>query len=478
MKKGKSFKIYSLLTLVVISGLFAFLRLYKINTSLLFYNDMGRDLNILFDWHQTGKPPLLGPKTSVVPTNQTAFYFYLLYPLFVLTGHSAFSTIYTVILFYLAVFVFGFIVISRQKPKLLKFWLISWFLIAIHPQFIYQNRFVWNPSFVAPMLALAVLFFYLLEEKFTRFRFLIFCLSISMATAFSYSVAPVFIAFILYILVFRQKKLVYLIGIGSAFALSHLPTIFFELRHNFPLTKLMLNRPMLKQAGTSLATKLNTLFGFVVHPQLSVITMLALITIVLIVFFEFIYFKTNKKENSKLLRQVGFLFLITTGLIVFIPFTLHAHFIFGILTLGFFIISLLPLRSAIPVLIITSLLWLHPNQLKKYFSPAKRTVAQTIDCAQRICQQETAPMYLSVEAGNHPYHSGPEFRYFFKQAGCTILDIEKSQDQAKKMVVVADGAEYNHNQTDYYELDLFGRSKEVKQYNCLPSLQVHILEKE
>ncbi len=477
MEKEQSIKILSLVTLVIISSLFVFFRLYKINTSLLFYNDMGRDFNILFDWHQTGKPPLLGPKTSVVPSNQTAYYFYILYPLFVLTGHSAFSSIYTVIIFYLAVFVFGFILLYKKKPSLLRFWLVGWLLIAVHPQFIYQNRYVWNPSFVGPMIALAVIFFCLLKDKFTMFNLAGFCLSISMATAFSYSVAPVLIAFVIYILLFQKRKIVYLLGVIGAFAFSHLPTIFFELRHKFPLTRLMLNRPMLGQREINLVEKVNSLFKLVIHPDISWITVGAFLTIVLIILLEILFAKNNEKTKKEIRKIILFLFLITTALVVFIPFTLHAHFVFGILTLGIFLISLLSIKSLIPVLIISGLIWVQPKRVKKYFSTSRRTVEETVNCAQQVCRRETDRMYLSVEARNHPYHTGPEFRFFFKDAGCQILDIEENQNLSDKMAVVADGAKYNHNQTRYHELDLFGRSNEIKRYDCLPGLRVHILEK-
>jgi len=131
--------------LIVSVVLFVFLRLYKIKSSFLFFNDPGRDLLALYRWQETSKPPLLGPRTSVLPFNQSALYFYLLYPLFLLTNHSLFSTIYTVIIFYL-IFLLAGIFFLKKRSRLLEILVIVWFLIAIHPQFILQHRHVWNPS--------------------------------------------------------------------------------------------------------------------------------------------------------------------------------------------------------------------------------------------------------------------------------------------------------------------------------------------
>ena len=73
--------------------LFLWTRFYKIETSFNFISDIGRDFLALWQWKQTGKPPLLGPQTSALPFNQSAIYYYFLMPFYLISGQSIFSTL-------------------------------------------------------------------------------------------------------------------------------------------------------------------------------------------------------------------------------------------------------------------------------------------------------------------------------------------------------------------------------------------------
>lgn len=70
---------------------FIFLRVYRLPSTLFFFNDMGRDLLVLWESWEHKKPFLLGPQNSALPFNQPALYFYSLYPAFLLTGMSLFT---------------------------------------------------------------------------------------------------------------------------------------------------------------------------------------------------------------------------------------------------------------------------------------------------------------------------------------------------------------------------------------------------
>lgn len=421
---------------------------------------------------------MIGPQTSVIAFNQSAFYFYILYPLFVLTNHSLFSSIYTLVLFYLSILIAGFFLL-RKNSFLLKSFFVLGFLIAIHPQFIIQNRYVWNPSFVGPLLAVAFFSFSLLQKKFSLFKLLIFSSSIALAVSISYTIAPVLIGFLILIFLKERKNLLkHFLGLTGFLFFFNLPTFFFELRHHFPLTKLLISRPSLDQIQTELGEKLTKLFTLSIGPK--TITNVAIFLLILtIILIDLFYQKRHSKikKEGLFLKNALLLFLTATAIVVFIPFTLHSHFVFGPLVTAMIIISLLSYRALIPVLFLFGSIWLQPKQVFSYFRTAPRTAIETIKCAQEICRQEKEPMFISVQSGYYPYHNGPEFKFLFLDQGCQILDLEKTPDQAQKMAVVADNSKYEHQKTQYHELELFGKSKEVQIYSCLNNLQVHILEK-
>lgn len=465
--------------LIISIILFLFLRLYKIKSSFLFFNDPGRDLLALYRWQETGKPPLLGPQTSDLPFNQSALYFYLLYPLWLITNHSLFSTIYTVILFYLTFLLAG-IFFLRKHPRLLKTLTAAWFLIAIHPQFILQHRYVWNPSFVAPLIIAAFFSFHLLCKKFSPLLLFIFSISIAGATAFSYSAAPVLLAFLILAMIRIPKRTpLMFLATAASLVLVNLPTIFFELRHNFTLTKLLFKSEKLTRSQNSLFEKLNNVFNFLIISLSKQSSLILLGIIIAAVLCGFYYYRRTKfdQETNKLFQGAGLLFLITLFITLIMPYPIHAHYIFGILSLGIIIIALLPYKTLVFILLLCGLFWLRPQQTAGYFKPAHRSVAESISCAEIVCQNENQPMFVSLQAGFHPYHHGPEFRYLFKSAGCEIKDIEQEPESAKLMAVVVDSSNYEHGKTRYHELELFGESKEVRVYQCQDSLKVHILSR-
>jgi len=265
------------LVAALLIALFLLTRLYKINISFDFINDMGRDFLALWQWHQTGKPPLLGPQTSALPFNQSAIYFYLLYPFYLLSGQSYYASLIAYLVFYILSFIAG-LYFLRHYPRLEKSLLVVFFLVTIHPQYIAQGRFIWNPSFVTPCLLAAFysLLLYLQKESFKntsnnlvkfqksqRLLLMLSAFSLALATGFSYSSAPAVLAFIILLICLkRQAMLPYLRYLVASLFLVNLPTVVFELRHGFLLSKMMLFGDKLPQSGNSFTARLLDLSNY------------------------------------------------------------------------------------------------------------------------------------------------------------------------------------------------------------------------
>lgn len=96
---------------------FIFLRLYKINSSIEFWGDIGRDNEKLMEWAQTGKPPLNGPNTILKIVNQSPWFFYVNYPVFLITKSPLTMTI-TLCLLSLLSFLYSFLILKNEKNYL------------------------------------------------------------------------------------------------------------------------------------------------------------------------------------------------------------------------------------------------------------------------------------------------------------------------------------------------------------------------
>jgi len=463
------------ISIVSIIILFVVLRLYKIESSLWFFNDIGRDFIELYEWNKTGMPPLLGPQTSAVAYNQSAVYFYLLYPMYLITNHSPLATIYTGFIFYLSMFIFGLWYLRKDKwfQKLL---IGCFFLTTIHPQFVVQNRFVWNPTFIGPLLFLSFFAYMKLREKFSKSNLVVFTLTIALATSLNFSIAPLTIAFMLLALADFWPKFNFIkIYVASilAFLFWNIPTLVFELRHNFFLTKLLFTGEKIKQISLTIPEKIHDLLY---HTFYHLDFKLSLALAIILFIFSLITFIKSPQKRFFIGRAV--FLLVATILITFAaPISIQSHYIFAFLVLMILLINSLHKWLLIILVAILSLIWLRPQQLKEYFVEPYRTIEEQQSCAQFICKNETNPLFVSNQSKHHPYHNAMEWRYHFLENGCNIKLLDTQINEANKMAVVVDDSEYAHGQTSYNELTQFGQSQEIKRYQCQPDLEVVILEK-
>jgi len=466
-------KIVRFLTPIFIIAVFLIFRFYKLDQSFFFFNDMGRDMMVLQQWRLNGKPPLLGPQTSALPFNQGAIYFYLLYPGFLLSGGNPISAVYTLATFYL-VFFFGLLYLLRRDHRATFIFLFSFFLLSIHPQYITQSRFVWNPSFVTPLIITAIFAFHSLLNKFSHKMLWLFSLSIALAVCISYSVAPLLIAFfIFWILFYRQKFLSFFLAIFSSFFFFHLPTLAFEIRHRFTLTTLLFTNRSPVQEGLGFSDRIDRLSQFIIASPDQRLNLSIFVISVLLALYYAIHHRHSHK-NIQLLVASLYLLLVIIGLIT--PVSTQAHYIFGFTSLLFLMIgSLKPLRSLFVGLIFT-FLYVTGQNFWQYTKPSPRTVTDLQKCFVKYCSEHPEPIFVSVQSSFHPFHNGPEHRFLLSRAGCQVREIEKDTTQANTMAVVLDDGEFT-DKTRYYELELFGKYKETSRLYCQPNLEIVTLER-
>lgn len=461
------------LLFIVLTGLFLVTRFHGIADSLLFYNDMGRDFLVLLNWQETGKPPLLGPQTSALPLNQSAVYFYLLYPLFVLTNQSFYATLYTNAMLYLSGFIASFWLAKTRPLKIAV--LVVFFLLIIHPHVIGQNRFIWNPSFLPPLLVLSFVALFRLLVRWSLRLLIVHAASVTLAIALSFSLAPLFIALAIALVIFVPRKSLWFITsyvVGLIF--WNLPTIAFELRHSFLLTKVLLTGNFLSQPRTGFIDKLSDVMRYVggVDSTLGSIIVIAVITLCLAALITQ-QVKLRQQREGLLLS----VFLLTLVLTFVAKVRIEKHYIFGLLIPACFLIAFLPPKLRNTAIILLTIVWVTPTNIARYLQPAPRSTTAMNRCAAAVCSMEREPMFVSLQSDLLTFHAGPEYQYLLKRNSCDVKQIEKEPQAAQTMAVVVDQSNYDHGKTSYHELSLFGPSKETRVYHCPQDIQVHMLER-
>lgn len=451
---------------------FLFFRLYRLPQSLLFFNDMGRDFLELYEWRHTGLPPLLGPQTSVISFNQSAVYFYWLYPFYLLSFESAYASVISLLVTAAGFFFVG-VIFTTKHLLLRRRFLLTGFLLALQPLVVSQNRFIWNPSFV-PFFLTAAFFIYplLLGRRPPRAYLHWFAVMSALAVSFNYSAAPVVLSALLFgIYYWRRAWWRPWLLITFYFTLINLPTVAFEIRHHLALTRLLFEGQRTGITAQTLSQKILGL-SHLVQPNLTWISLSVFLS--LSVYLLWLFYHRRASLEVKSYPAVFWLSLLLT---LALPVAVETHYLFGFVSLLILLIASLPQVPGIIFTTVITLLWLQPLTPAGIYRPAVRTVNQLQACYRNFCAKNPGPYYVSMQSGLLPYHNAPEHRYFMLMSGCDVKSIEKGNSEADRMVVVADNSTYEHAKTDYHELTQFGPAAETGTYVCEPNLKLHLITK-
>lgn len=225
----------TILVLLIIVLVAAFVRLYRISDYMHFLGDEGRDVLVVKRTLIDHKITLLGPVTSVGSIYLGPIYYYMMAPfLYVFNMNPvgpavmiALLSIFTVILIYLI----GMEYFSWSMA------IIASTLYALSPLVIFYSRFSWNPNAVPFFVLLLVysLMKIVLKEK-SNWSFVCgLCLGVILQLHY---LALMFIPIIFAVLLLFRKlnlKALFKIIIGTIITFS--PFLIFELRHGFPNTQ-------------------------------------------------------------------------------------------------------------------------------------------------------------------------------------------------------------------------------------------------
>lgn len=457
-----------IITLALI-GVFLFIRFYRINNSLYFFDDMGRDFLVLYDWQNSGKIPLVGPQTSALPVNQSPVYYYFLMPFYLLTSHSPYSALIANATVYLFCFLLG-LYLTKTNKVLTKATFITFLLFIFHPQHILQNRFVWNPSLLPPILFLSlVLIFLFIEKAKTKYLFFssgLLCLAVSL----NYSVLPLLIVYFLIIIIYKPEFFRKFVLYTAVLFVSFNLTALAQLGKRFILTGTLVRPDQVFQTGSALKQKLTDYIIYVLGLKPWPVSGFLLGTIFLSSLYLSIFSRT------RFLKLSARIFLGASILTLLSPFNLLAHYIFAITTSFFLFLSFLNWRIKLPLVLLLLFFWLQPGQIFGYFKNVPRTYQQMDSCFKQFCSQFKEPLFVSVQSDLYPYHYGPEHRYLMIKNGCRVRQIEKEPNAANYMAVVLDSSSFSSD-TRYYELDLFGKYRRDRTLTCQANFSVVLLKK-
>ncbi|MDP2684964.1 MAG: hypothetical protein Q8P20_08075 [bacterium] len=331
-------KEYLILYLIILIG--AFLRLQGIFTnSFAFTYDVGRDMLALWDMQNLQKISLIGPTSGLPGVFYGPWWYLMLFPFFVMTAGNpqlltlviALSGVSTILL----AFIFG------RKLGGIFLGLIFASLISVSSALASLSSQIWSPNIVPIFIMFALICLYkIYSKKFPRqiyFFLLGFLLALGSESGIVFGF--LFLLGIILSLTYNLRKrftfksiVLFFLGIFAVFS----PRIIFEFRHQFLMTKSLINFLM---AGDSsggfdisriVVNRINILFNNF-NTAIAYSNNILGIIVILFIFFTLIAFFRYANETTKKFISTS-LIVLTVFLVGTIAFKhdIWPHYLVGL----------------------------------------------------------------------------------------------------------------------------------------------------
>lgn len=344
-------KHFSLILLLFLLGVGFYLRAVGVfSNSFAFTYDVGRDMLQVQQIAIYHKIPLIGQTTGLGGLFYGPWWYYILTPPFILTHGNPQGIVFFMVLLGVTAILAGYILGNIVQGKTLGLILAT--LISLSSAMIGFSNQIWNPN-IAPLFVVLVFTCLFLLEKSKSNKLLLF-LTIGLLLGLILDSEIVFgvlfvSGLVLVLLYIMKKRIVSLpsLGVILGFFIILSPRIFFELRHQFVMTKSLFMPHtqdqqifdvhsffiVLPDRAVTLLSQFKDTFGL----QTNLISSISLVVIVLV--FILLYKKLKTNERKLLISCLIILAVFLVGSALFAR-AVWGHYLVGLPVIYIFIVSL------------------------------------------------------------------------------------------------------------------------------------------
>jgi hypothetical protein len=463
-------KINNALRLILTASLFLFLGVIYtsgLNTSFIVNSDFGRDI---FEMQKiiNGDFTLIGPMLSV-GIFTSPLYFYLYAPVMAVFHHSPITIVYANAILFSFTFSLLFYLLSKKQNPIVAFLIML--TLALLPQTIYSARYPGNAFSYYPFL-LFILFFPVFGQPTSKKNLIILgilsfiCLSFHPISIFG--IAPL----IIWLVISNRNKLQKLIFYFVPTVLFILPMVFFELRHNFIISRNFTYR--VSSNNLLPQNNLNFIEQTIVNNYSPYIFLVILAGII----FFILYFKKFSIYEKILSFWTILYFLI---LIIIIPKYDWSYLVPLNIMLAI-ALSVSFTKTRIPSLFLILLILLiniyFPHGL---YTKSQRPISRFEDAASYIADnfpnlRKQSFNIIQVSDENILVPVGHEYRFFLNKMGLISLP-ETNYLSATNLIIFSEIPGIKISAIDNWEINQFGKKFKVEASNKVGSIDIFLLGK-
>jgi hypothetical protein len=457
---------------------------HRLVSSFNFDSDFGRDLSDILVLTKE-KPLLTGPKLSFGGFFAGPYYYYLFAPFLLLSRLDPQGVLIgNVLLFSLSLAVF-FYFFSKLTSFSFSFLASLW--LATSSYFFFSARNPGNAfSYLPLLLSFFVLFVVVVKNNH---KLLLFALGFlgGVVVNFHFINLLIFVPLFLFVLIFGGKnKLRNLSLLVCGFAISFLPLILFEMRHNFVMFKntflsgsykLFIENKNLPTNLEVSKNPLENLFLITKYINQWIIFDIRLQLLWIVGFLIFLYKKIAIEEKILVLSSLlSFILLITFARFQFVyfylfPFVLFIQFIF-LLTIAKFKLG----KIIVFILLLLNLFFFSAAYFKESTRNYKtlRTVVEQVLKDRIIVKNDDFNIYVIRETPIAA--TGWDYRYFFKSKGVDPQPPDQYK-QSKKLLLISEKGSLNLKDIASWEISEFGGLENVVMSKQISDRIVYLIEK-
>lgn len=457
---------------ILVFFIISFLFLFKVTVSHGFDSDFGRDLTWMYDIIH-GKHTLLGPKLSFGGYYVGPYYYYLFVPFLAFAKLNPAAIV--IANSFLFIFCTGFIFFVLKKKNNAITRPIFILGVSLSAYFLFSARSVGNGfSYLGPLLSYMLL---IIEAKDTSLKKQFLW---GLIGGFIFNIHPIsslaFIPLVLIKIILQSRKFIdslkQLITYSLGFVILLMPTIFFELRHGFIMTKnTFINKSYLLFINNlNLSEKVVTSK----NPFINLININSLVSfwfsfpfVFLVIFLCVIYFLSKKSKNLHV-----FLSLVTTVVLYasLLRFQISFHYLFPLLLTVQVSSYYLMKDFNKSLLILFLILQIFLNLIKfpkSLFKPTSRDYKKISIITKTAVEKLKLPkenLNLVVIQKTPIAILGYEYRYILRTINYKT-ESEFSYKTNKYLLMISELGNFNWKNFSSWEINEFGEKKLINTFH-------------
>lgn len=230
MNKSKYLPSVSEWALILILVIGIFLRIWRLESTMIFFADAGRDMLAAVEMNKTGQIPLLGIPSSVPRFKQGPVFIWTIALIFKVAGTNPLLVGYVMAIINCIALLFCYTLVKKNANTIAA--LFTTFLLAVSPLAVAHSRM---PYHVTPIISFLLLYLWSIQRLIEKKPRAVFITALCWALLFQFELALFPLIILIPFTLWRTKswKKIFIVEVILGLEVGLFPQLFYDVTHKF-----------------------------------------------------------------------------------------------------------------------------------------------------------------------------------------------------------------------------------------------------